>query len=102
MRVDVGHKGLSWFRYPVGQWDIEGVSPCDGETVKAYQHFMFALPESRHGSFAPQVSVDPIALDFCHRDVAHRSAKCFEGAFFCAEAHTHRPFVGDVFAHHLR
>jgi hypothetical protein len=46
--------------------------------------------------------MDPIAPDFRHRDIAHRSAKCFEDAFFCAEAHAHRLFVGDVFAHHLR
>jgi hypothetical protein len=86
----------------MGQWDMESVSPCDGETVKAHQHFMFALPEPRHGSFARQISLDPIALDFGHRDVAHRSAKRFEGARFGAEAHAHGLFVSDVFAYHFR
>jgi hypothetical protein len=86
----------------VRQWDIEGVSACDGETVKAHHHFILALPEPRHGSFARQISVDPIALDFRHCDVADRSAKCFKGALFCAEAHAHRLFVGDVLAHYLR
>ena len=69
----MGHKGMSWFRHPVRQWDIEGVSACDGETVKTHHHFILALPEPRHGSFARQISVDPIALDFRHCDVADRS-----------------------------
>src|SRR5271166_4996400 len=98
----IGHKSLSWFKHPAGQWDMESVSSCDSETVKTHQYFMFALPEPRHGSFARQISVDPIALDFGHRDVTHRSAKRFEGARFGAEAHAHRLFVGDVLAHHLR
>ena len=27
----MGYKSLSWFRHPLGQWDIEGVSSCDGD-----------------------------------------------------------------------
>src|SRR6266446_6642115 len=77
------------------------ISTCEGETIKAKEHLVLTVPEPCHRSGASDISKHPIGLDLCNCDIAHRSTKRLQGAFFCAEAHAHRLFVCNILGRKL-
>src|SRR5260370_40026117 len=102
VRVDMRDKGPRRFRHDLGQRGDGHISTCEGETIKAKEHLVLTMPERWHRSGAGYISIHPIALDLCNCDIAHRSTKRLQGAFFCAEAHAHRLFVCDILGGKLR
>ena len=96
-----GHK-VRRFGNDLGKRGTGGVSACHRKTVKAAEHFVFAVPEACDGTAAGDVGVHLIGCNLGYGDFSHGPAKRPQGPVFGVETHAHGLLVGNVLSDQRR